>query len=237
MAISTQVVTVGTAVTTIALPTVDAQNLWIENLEPSNEVGSFSRDGYAYMVSQDITITNGGSALFSFTTGPTGAQFDFWQFNAATSSVLGELIEGATITTNGTTVPAYNLNRNYPNNYQAVLQGATAITGGTVVLTEFVGGSQQSSGGATSSKLVTLKPNTQYGFRFTDIGGTGTKFHIQIGWVEKYNGYNDVWLNGAAGSAVRLRGGEKIQLQLQQVEGITGVAIREGVRVAVMRQD
>ena len=237
MAITSQVVTVGTAVTTIALPTIDAQNLWIENLEPPNTLGGLSRDGYTYMVSKDLTLSNGGTALFSFTTGPTGAQFDYWQFDAATSSVLGELIEGATITVTGTAVPAYNLNRNLSDTYSAVLEGATAITGGTVILTEFIGASNQAAGGASSSKIVTLEPNTQYGFRFTDIGGTGTKLHIQIAWVEKYNGYNDVWINGAAGSAVRLRGGEKIQLQLQQVEGITGVGIRDGLRVAVLRQD
>lgn len=237
MALTTYVVSVGTATTTLVPPTVDAALVWLENIEPSNDIGDFSRDGYAYMVSRDIVLTNNGSVLFSFTTGSTGAQIDFWEFDASTSSVLGELIEGATITTNGTAVPAYNLNRNFSDNYQAVLQGATAITGGTVVLTEFVGGSQQASGGASSSKLVTLKPNTQYGFRFTDIGGTGTRLHIQIGWVEKYNGYNDVWINNSVGNASRLRGGEKIQLKLNQSEGLTARAIREGVKVSVMRQD
>lgn len=237
MAITTNLVTVGTAGATIALPTVDSQALWIENLEPSNDIGDFSRDGYAFMVSRDITIANGGTAMFSFTTGATGAQFDFWEFDAATSSVLGQLIEGATITTTGTAVPAYNLNRNFADNYTAVLEGATAITGGTVILTEAVAASNQSGGGASSSKIVTLEPNTQYGFRFTDVGGTGTRFHIQIGWVEKYNGWNDVWLNGAVDSAIRLRGGEKIQLELQQGEGITAIARRNGVKVAVMRQD
>lgn len=245
MAITTNLVTVGTAETTIALPTVDAQNIWIENLEPSNTLGSFSRDGYTYVVSQQISIANGGTAIFSFETGATGAQFDFWNFTADGSSVRGELIEGATITTTGTAIPGYNLNRNDSDVHDAVLEGATALTGGTVILSEYVGASNQAVGNMGSSKIVTLEPNTEYGFRFIDVGGNGfidvggngTTLHIQIGWVEKYNGYNDVWLNGAAGSAVRLRGGEKVQLQLQQIEGITGVATREGVRVAVMRQD
>lgn len=237
MAITTSVVTVGTAETTIALPTVDAQNIWIENLEPSNELGDFSRNGNTFVVSRYFQITNAGTALFSFTTGPMGAQFDFWNFDTSTSSVRAELIEGATITTTGTAIPAYNLNRNVPDTYDAVLEGATALTGGTVILSEYVGASNQAAGGVESAKIITLEPNTEYGFRFIDVGGTGTNVHIQIGWVEEYNGYNDVWLNGAAGSAVRLRGGEKVQLQLQQIEGITGVALRDGVRVAVMRQD
>lgn len=237
MAITTTKFSVGTATVELVPPSNDSQRIWLENLESSNNIGDFSRDGYAFMVSRDITISNGGTAIFSFTTGSTGAQFDFWEFDAATSSVLGELIEGATITTTGTAIPAYNLNRNFPDTYQAVLEGATALTGGTVVLTEAVSASNQSGGGASSSKIVTLEPNTQYGFRFTDVGGTGTKFHIQIGWVEKYNGYNDLWINGPLGDTVRLRGGEKLQLDLQQGEGLTGVARRAGVTVAVMRQD
>jgi len=237
MAITTQVVTVGTAVTTIALPTIDAQNLWIENLEPDNNIGSFSRNGYAYAVNQYFTLANNGVARFSFTTGETGAQFDYWQFDADGSSILAELLEGATITTTATAVPAHNLNRDFADDYEAELVTASAITGGTVIMAEFIPSSNQSGGGAISNKIVTLKPNTQYGFRFTDVGGNGPKAFVQIIWIEKYNGYNDVWLNGSAGSAVRLRGGEKVQLQLQQVEGITGVATREGVRVAVMRQD
>lgn len=84
---------------------------------------------------------------------------------------------------------------------------------------------------------VTLEPSTEYGLRFIDVGGNGADVYIQIGWAELYNGYNDVWINGAAGESVRLRGGEKIQFDLQQGEGLTGEAIRDGVQVAVMRQD
>lgn len=237
MAITTNLVSVGTASTTIALPTVDAQSLWIENLEPSNEMGSFSRDGYVYSVSRSISISNGGTALFSFTTGDTGAQFEYWQFSAENSSVTGELIEGATITTTGTAIPGRNLNCNKSDAHEAVLEGATALTGGTSILTEYIGASNQSTGGVSSSKVVTLEPNTEYGFRFIDVGGNGTPLYLQIGWVELYNGYNDVWLEGAFGQTVRLRGGEKVQFELQQAEGIVGVANRPDVQVAVMRQD
>jgi len=73
MGISTQVVTIGTAVATIGQATADAQRLWIENLEPDNEIGAYSRDGYAYIVNQLVTIPNNGATRFSFTTGPTGA--------------------------------------------------------------------------------------------------------------------------------------------------------------------
>ena len=237
MAITTQVVSVGTAAATIALPTIDSQRLWVENLEPADEMGELSRQGNVYAVSQDVTLSNGGTAIFSFTTGETGAQFEFWNFYAEESSVLAELIEGATITTTGTALPAYNLNRNESDSYGAVLESASALTGGTVVLSEWVGASNQASGGVQSNKIVTLEPNTEYGFRFTDVGGQGTDIHIMIGWAELYNGYNAVWLNGDSGQTVKLRGGERLQIDLQQGEGMTGVALRDGVRVAVMRQD
>ena len=237
MAITTNVVSVGTAGATLMSPTIDAQDAWIENLEPSNEIGDFSRDGYAYAVSRYQTIANGGTALFSFTTGDTGAQFDFWTFTAENSSVLASLIEGATITTTGTAIPGYNLNRNGSDAHDAVLEGATVLTGGTTILSEYVPASNQAGGGVGSNKVITLEPSTEYGFKFVDVGGNGTPVHIQIAWVEKYNGYNDVWLNGTSGSTVRLRGGEKIQLELGQGEGLTATASREGVQVAVMRQD
>ena len=237
MAITTELYSVGTAGTTLAAPTVDAQALWVENLEPSNEMADYSRNGNVYAVSRNFTIANNGTAIFSFATGDTGAQFEYWQFNAKNSSVTGELIEGATITTTGAAIPGYNLNRNKTDAHNAVLKGATALTGGTSVLKEYVGASNQASGGMASSKVITLEPNTEYGFRFIDVGGNGTPFYIQIGWAELYNGYNDVWINGAAGESVRLRGGEKIQFELGQAEGLTGVSIRDGVQVAVMRQD
>ena len=237
MAVTTQVVSVGTAGATIVPPTVDAQEAWIENLEPAMDMTQMSRDGYAYAVSRYQSIANNGTALFSFTTGETGAQLGFWSFTADNSSILASLVEGATITSTGTAIAGYNLNRNESDSYDAVLEGATAMTGGSVVLSEFVPASNQAGGGETSAKVITLRPSTEYGFKFVDVGGNGTPVHIQIGWTEKYNGYNDVWLNGAAGSAVRLRGGEKVQLELEQSEGLTGTAIRNGVQVAVMRQD
>lgn len=237
MAVTTQVVSVGTAGATIVPPTVDAQEAWIENLEPAMDMTQMSRDGYAYAVSRYQSIANNGTALFSFTTGETGAQLGFWSFTADNSSILASLVEGATITSTGTAIAGYNLNRNESDSYDAVLEGATAMTGGSVVLSEFVPASNQAGGGETSAKVITLRPSTEYGFKFVDVGGNGTPVHIQIGWTEKYNGYNDVWLNGAAGSAVRLRGGEKVQLELEQSEGLTGTAIRDGVQVAVMRQD
>jgi len=87
-----------------------------------------------------------------------------------------------------------------------------------------------------SSKTVTLKANTEYGFRFTDVGGNGAKLHVQIGWVEIYNGYHDVWL-GAKGNSFLLRGGEEIKFKLFPGETIDAIAEIDGSQVTVVRQD
>jgi hypothetical protein len=231
------VYTLGSATaTTVVPPTLDAGHYTLKNLQPQSDVGDYSRDGYAYAVSQYLTIANNGTALFSFTTGVTGAQFDFWTFTATGSNVLGELIEGATITTAGNPIIGYNLNRDFSDNHASVLKAATALTGGTVVLSELVPASNQAGGGVASSKTITLKANTEYGFRFTDVGGNGAKLHVQIGWVEVYNGYHDIWL-GTKDDSFVLRGGEEVSMYIRPNEIINAVGGHDGCKLAVMRQD
>lgn len=222
--------------TQVVAPTIDAGHYLLKNIQPGSDVGDYSRDGYVYAVSRYLTIANNGTAIFSFTTGDTGAQFDFWTFTATGSNVLGELIEDATITTTGSPIQGHNLNRNFPDTYASVLQGASALTGGTVVLSELVPASNQAGGGVASSKTVTLEPNTQYGFRFTDVGGNGAKLHIQIGWVEIYNGYHNIWL-GTKDNSFVLRGGEEIQFKLFPGESINAIGGHTGAQLTVVRQD
>lgn len=225
----------GTA-TQVVAPTVDAGHYLLKNIQPVPEIGAYSSQGYTYAVSRSVTIANNGSVAFSFTTGATGAQFDFWTFTALNSSVLGELIEGATITTTGDPIPGYNLNRQDSDAHASVLRGATAITGGTTVLSELVPASQQSGGQDSSDKVITLEPNTQYGFRFTDVGGVGATLHVQIGWVEIYNGQHNIWL-GTVDNSFVLRGGEEIQFKLFPGESINATAGHTGAKLTVVRQD
>ena len=234
--ITQNVYTIGTAATQVVAPTIDAAHYTLKNLEPDQTLGDYSRKGYVYTVSQYFTIANNGNVYFSFLTGPTGAQFNFWNFSSTTSDVLASLIEGATIVTTGSAIPAYNMDHRYPDDYTAVLKAATSITGGTVALSEFVGGSNQAAGGMTSNKVVTLQPNTEYGFRFQDVGGNGTHCHIQIGWVEYYNGLTDIWL-GTPNASYVLHGGESISLDLFPYATINATAGSQGRKLAVLRQD
>ena len=234
--LSQNVYTVGTAATTVVAPTTDSARYVLKNLEPDQSLGDYSRKGYVYTVSQYFQIANNSSIYFSFLTGATGAQFNFWNFSSTTSDVLASLIEGATIVTTGSAITAYNMDHRYPDDYTAVLKAATSITGGTVALSEFVGGSNQAAGGMTSNKVVTLKPNTEYGFRFQDVGGNGTNCHVQIGWVEYYNGLTDIWL-GTPNQSYVLHGGEQVSMYLRPYETINATAGSSGRKLAVMRQD
>ena len=230
------VYTVGTASTTVVAPTIDSARYVLKNLEPDQTFGDYARKGYVYTVSSYFSIANNSSVYFSFTTGANGAQFNFWNFTSSNSSVLGSLIEGATITKTGSPIPAYNMDANYSDVHQAVLYAATNITGGTTTLTEYIGASNQATGGMNSNKVVTLLPNTEYGFKFTDVGGNGTNLHIQIGWVEYYNGLTDIWL-GTPDNSFVLHGGEEITLNMLPYETINATAGSAGRKLAVMRQD
>jgi hypothetical protein len=199
-------------------------------------MGDLARKGHIYSVSRYFPIANNGTAIFSFTTGDSGAQFENWEFSSSTSSVLGTLYEGSTITTTGSAIPAHNLNRNHSDTHDSTLYAASALSGGTAVISQYIGASNQSTGGSSQNIPVTLKPNTQYGFTFADVGGVGTNLHIQLDWAEQYNGYNDIWLGTANGSYL-LHGGEEISLDLFPYATINATAGSEGCRLAVMRQD
>jgi hypothetical protein len=230
------VYTIGTAATTVVAPTLDSARYVLKNLEPANILGQFSRVGYTYAAHRYFSIANNESAIFSFTTGADGAQFDFWEFDSSGSSVIAELIEGATIVTTGSAIPGYNLNRNESDAHAATLLAATSLTGGTVVYSNYVGASNQAAGGVSSNMVVTLEPSTHYGLRFRDVGGNGTNLHVLIGWVEKFNGLNDIWL-GTVDDSYVLSGGEEVSMYLRPQEIVNATATREGCKLAVMRQD
>jgi hypothetical protein len=226
---------VGTAPSTVVEPTSDVATYVLKNLQPLN-VFDYSRDGYIYLVNQLFDITAATPARFSFQTGPTGAQIDFYDFAVTSENVYAELIQGATVTVTGSPIPAYNLNRNKSDAHTAVLEAATAITGGTVISSEFVTASKGVGGVVTSGKIHTLAPNTQYAFRFTNRGNATTTCHFQMGFSEQYNGYNEIWLDTLEDSFV-LRGEEQIQFTLLPNETINARAKMNSCRLAVIRQE
>ncbi len=235
MSISQTVVTVNGTATMVVAPSVDTQHVVLQNLQPGETADQLSRHGMVYEIGQLFTLANNGTASFQITTGSNGAQFQYYQIDANSSSVLAKLIEGATFGT-ATAVPAFNVNRNFSDDYTSVLTGATAVTGGTVISTEYVPAANQGGNALMNSNVYTLEPDTSYVMQFIDDGGNGTKVHFRLGFSERYNGYNDIWLGGANNS-VRLHGGESVSFDLYAGESINASTLGDECKLLIMRQD
>jgi hypothetical protein len=235
--LSQSVYSVGTAAITVVAPTLDAAHYVLKNLEPRLAPENYSRDGRVYDVFRTFPVNRGTSVSFGVTTGPTGCQFQYYQILSTESNIYSELIEGATVTFGTVIVPSFNVNRNNPDNAQSVFKNVTSFTGGTVVNSEYITASKAAGGEHSYTKVITLEPNSNYVFRFTEQTGTSdpTVF-LQIGFSELYNGYDDIWL-GEVNNSFVLRGGEEITMYLQPYETINATAVRDNVRLAVIRQD
>lgn len=233
MSLTQALYTVGTATTNVVAPTHDYAKYVLRNLQPE-VVLEYARDGYIYLLNSQFSLATGAVTRFSMLTGPTGAQFDFYSMVTEDSAVYAELIEGATIVTTGSPIPAYNLNRNYSDAHQAVLKAATSITGGTVVSTEYLPGTNQSAGQMSSQKIHTLEPNTEYGFRFTNTGTKTTNVHFQLGFSEHYNGYNEIWL-GTQDESFVLKAGDSLTMELPPLATINASSKINSNKLAVMR--
>ena len=149
------------------------------------------------------------------------------------ANVFAELIEGATIVTNGSPIPAYNLNRNFSDAHASVFRAATSVTGGTTVSSEFVSATNQSAGSLASDKIHTLKANTQYAMKFTNLGAT-TLVYFQLGFSEHYNGFNEIWL-GTLGNSYVLKAGDELIMELPPLTPINAVSKIDSNKLAVMR--
>jgi hypothetical protein len=226
--------TVGTAAQTVVAPTNDVATYVLKNLQP-RDVDDSARDGFIYLLSRDFTVNQASSVAFSLLTGSTGAQLDFYEIVSDNMKIYAELIEGATITTTGDPIPAYNLNRNKSDAHTSVFTAASAVTGGTVISTELVTAAKDAGGALSSVKIHTLKPSTEYAMRFTNQGNQNTTVHFQLGFSEQYNGYSDIWLSTIEDSYV-LRSGEEIKFTLLPEEIINATALAPS-KLAVMRSE
>jgi len=232
MGLSQKVYAVGTTPTTVVAPTNDYVKYVLKNLQPE-VVLEYARDGYIFLLAKQFTISNSTSVSFSILTGPNGAQFDFYSIISDKANVFAELIEGATIVTNGANIPAYNLNRNYSDAHSAVLKAATSVTGGTTISSEFISATNQSSAAVSSDKIHTLKANTQYAMKFTNLGAT-TDVFFQLGFSEHYNGLNEIWLDTLNDSFV-LKAGDELTMELPPLVTINAVSKINSNKLAVMR--
>lgn len=228
------VITVGTALVQVVNPDNEEQHVTLTNLQPGNNAGELSREGHVFLIGQRFTIVNNGTAHFQITTGPHGAQFEFYEIVATSSNVYAELLQGATFGS-ATTYSAYNLNRTSSKTPLSTVSAATAVSGGTAISSEYIPASNQAGGAQVVSKIHTLAANTSYVFRFTDVGGNGASCFFQVGFSEQFNGQNDIWL-GTAGDSYCLKAGETVQMSLLRGDGIVASTIDQDCRLSVLRQ-
>jgi hypothetical protein len=237
VAVTTQVFSIGTAGTKIVTDSGDMQDVIIQNIEPEANADDLAREGYLYLVGQKFTVGASGTVIFNMATPPGGLQLEFYEIVSTAEAVLAELIEGGTVTTTGNAIPSYNINRTEPDDAATVFKAATAVTDGSVVSTELITGSKQGGGGATAfSKIHTLNGGEDYAMRFTNQTNQQTICFLQLGFSEKFNGQSEVWVGEGLNDGVRLRGGDRIQMRLQQGQTLWAIS-PESAQLAVLRQD
>lgn len=229
--------TVGTASGVVVGMSADAQVAVLQNLEPTNSSEAYAKHGYLYLIQREFTVSSPGTAIFQVATGATGMQIEGYEIISTTDNIKAELIEGATVGTTGAAIPAYNMNRNESDAHSATFTAGTSISGGTTVAAEYITADKHAaSGGAASGKIFTLEPSTNYALTFVNKGNQTTTVFFQLRFAEKYNGYTDVWLGGAADDAIRLRGGETLTLPMIQGQILSAVA-KSDSQLGVLRQD
>jgi hypothetical protein len=164
-------------------------------------------------------------------------QIQFYQIISSSSNVLADLIEGATVTAGTATVSSYNINRNFPDDAEAEFNNVTSFTGGTVVVAEYITAAKDGGGGMATDKIISLERNTRYVFRFSELTGSqDPEVFFEMGFAEKYNGYNDIWLESVNDSYV-LRAGEELKFNMNPNEIINASSIIDSNQLAVIRQE
>jgi hypothetical protein len=238
MAISYEIFEVGDTPVELVPPSNDSQKVWIQNLEPLSDTDEYARAGFIYQVARSFSLASPGTVSVNLATGSAGLQIEYYEIISDNSNVTASLIEGATVTTSGAAIPAFNLNRNITTAPTATFASAVSVSGGSAVAVEFLTADKHAAGGgASSQKIYTLKPDQDYVMQFVNNGNQSTNVFLSLGFSEKYNGLNQVWLGTSAGSAVTLRGHEWIQLDIRGEERIQAVSDGGTNTVVVMRQD
>ena len=237
MAVTHNRFTIGTAVTQVVADSADAQEVWLQNLEPESTPEAYARAGYLYVVGGRFTLAASGTALYNVATGASGLQIEGYELVTSSETVYAELVEGATVTTTGAAIPSYNLNRDFADNADAVFSAASAVSGGSAISTELITGSKQGGGGGMIvSKIHTLEASSDYAFRFTNLTNQETEFFFQVIFSEKFNGQNEIWVGDAVGTGVRVRGGDTVHMSLIQGQKLFAVANVDN-DLMVTRQD
>lgn len=237
MAVTHNRYTVGTALAKVVTDSADNQEVWLQNLGPANTSDAYAKDGYLFLLQREFTVASPGTAIFEMATGVNGAQINYYEIVSDTDTIKAELIEGATVGTTGSAIPAFNLNRTSSDAHDATFTAGTSISGGTTIAGEYITADKHAaSGGMSSGKVFTLAPSTDYAMKFVNRGNQTTTVFFQMTFAEDFNGHNDIWVGDAVGTGVRVRGGDTVHMTLQQGQTLSAISPQDN-ELMVTRQD
>jgi len=149
-------------------------------------------EGDHFFVCDETTLNDGDSVDFQLTT-PNTAKWIHMTFSfESTQEILMEIYEDASVSSDGTTVTAYNNNRNSSNTTSLTLiqSDGTVNAAGTKILAQRSGvagneNKTQQGTGKRDNEII-LKQNSTYRFVFTS-GGDNNNFSYCGEWYELTN--------------------------------------------------
>lgn len=162
-------------------------NFWQKRqyYEDSTEVNDLAHRGLIFLISPTFNINALSSIYFALTTGAKVVEFQFYDITSSSEVVEASIYENPTSYTGSASgITPRNLNRNYSDTCQVVLESATSVVGGTFFSGELVGSGAKAGGTISNAKVHSLLPNETYILRFDNLGNQITRVHMNLGWSE-----------------------------------------------------
>ena len=151
-------------------------------------------EGFAYHASGKATAIADGATLEMLFKVPAGTfpHFHKVRMQYGAGDVEMDAYEGTTVSADGTSITAYNLNRNSSNTPNMTAFHTPTITAdGTKIHAQWApptasgtGGSQEGVVDVTQGEEWILKPDTNYLFRITNNSGEIISIGYEIMWYE-----------------------------------------------------
>jgi len=143
--------------------------------------------GSSFYYKDWYALLKNGTKEFLLVTPDTAEYAHFsYSIESVTSTVVAEIFEGATTSSDGTLEPARNRNRNVADDNTTLLyEDPTLLTDGTEIKGQILGAGRNSAGGLSrDDQEIVLKRNTKYLIRITEQNIDATSINIDLNWYE-----------------------------------------------------
>jgi hypothetical protein len=143
-------------------------------------------EGNYFQASLYFTLGNSAIKYCQLKTGDKAIHLKHKELVDGTSSLLCELIENPNLTDGTVVIPIYNMNRITTKVTEVQLfDSPTSISGGTLLETDYIAGSNQSVGERRQSdEEWILKRNANYVFKLTNLSNSTNKIESKLRWYE-----------------------------------------------------